>query len=347
MGILTLVKMLFVGILSNIFPFLSYKGVVKTQIALYKKIRSREPEIPEDDLLNVLLVSRIESLPRVASKDQEYRHYESLLRSSEKTLKDVIWAVIEYEYILSREEHLHGQAVRIGLSQEEILADVDTFEVNVKRYIEQRIRATGIGTNASHTHSTVISDNNKRIEIGSRDAKASDNSGIAHMKNQRILVIDDNPHIHKDWKQLLEGVDVNSATEEDGGFEIDSAFQGKEGLDKIRQALLEERHYVMVIVDIRMPPGWDGVKTIEHIWKVCPELHIVICAAYSDYTWPEIVERLGRSEKLVMLKHPFNDIEVQQFAIGLAEKVGCKSSARIEISLKRMAESMRPGVRCC
>ena len=129
---------------SNILPFLSYKGVVNTQIALYKKARSREPEIPEDDLLNTLLVLRIESLPRVAPKEQEYRHYESLLRSSEKTLKDVIWAIIEYEYILSREEYLLGQAVRIGSSQEEMPAIVDTFEANVKRYIEQRIEAIGI-----------------------------------------------------------------------------------------------------------------------------------------------------------------------------------------------------------
>lgn len=143
MGILTLMKMLFLGMLSNILPFLSYKGVVNTQIALYKKMRSREPEIPEDDLLNVLLFSRIDSLPRITSKEQEYKHYESLLRCSEKTLKDVIWAIIEYEYILSREEHLLGQAVRTGSSQEELLANVDTFEANVKRYIEKRIGAMG------------------------------------------------------------------------------------------------------------------------------------------------------------------------------------------------------------
>ncbi|MEA3225587.1 MAG: hypothetical protein U9Q07_06515, partial [Planctomycetota bacterium] len=64
------------------------------------------------------LFSQLDSLPRGAQKEQEYRHYESLLRNSEKTLEDVIWAIIEYEYILSREEHLHGQAVRIGSSWE-------------------------------------------------------------------------------------------------------------------------------------------------------------------------------------------------------------------------------------
>jgi len=143
MGILTLVKMIVVGMLGRILPFLTYKGVVNTQIALYKKIKSREPETPENDLLNILLVSRIESLPRITTRKQEYRHYESLLRSSEKTLKDVIWAIIEYEYILSRQEHLLGQAVEIGSPQEEILACIDTFETNVKSYIERRCRTAG------------------------------------------------------------------------------------------------------------------------------------------------------------------------------------------------------------
>jgi hypothetical protein len=143
MGMLTHLKLLSSGILSSILPFLSYKGDVNTQIALYKKMRSREPEIPEDELLNVLLVSRLESLPKIASKKQEYRHYESLLRSSKKTLKDIIWSIIEYEYILSREEHLYGQLASIGLSKKEILANIETFEANGKRYIEQRIRAMG------------------------------------------------------------------------------------------------------------------------------------------------------------------------------------------------------------
>lgn len=143
MDILTHLKLLSLGILSSILPFLSYKGAVNKQIALYKKMRSRKPDIPENELLNVFLVSRLESLPKVASKEQEYRHYESLLRSSKKTLKDVIWSIIEYEYILSREEHLYGQLASIGLSKKEISAKRKTFEANGKRYIQQRIRAMG------------------------------------------------------------------------------------------------------------------------------------------------------------------------------------------------------------
>jgi len=68
-------------------------------------------------------------------------------------------------------------------------------------------------------------------------------------------------------------------------FEIDSAFQGQEGLAKVQHALNEGRPYAMAFVDVRMPPGWDGIETISRIWKMYPELQVVICTAYSDYSW--------------------------------------------------------------
>ena len=176
------------------------------------------------------------------------------------------------------------------------------------------------------------------------------NREVTCNNKHRVLVIDDNPRIHNDWKQLLEEDDTNIAIEEpldsvkNRGFEIDSAFQGQEGLDKVKRALQEDRPYDMAIVDIRMPPGWDGVNTIKHIWEACPDLHIVICATYSDYTWSEIEERLGKSDKLVMLKYPYNEIEVKQFILGIEDKFEDELSLEIEIALEEMAESIRPSV---
>ena len=103
-------------------------------------------------------------------------------------------------------------------------------------------------------------------------------------------------------------------------FEIDSAFQGQEGLEKIRQALQEDRPYAMAFVDIRMPPGWDGLETIRRIWQEYPELQVVICTAYSDYSWRQIVKELGETEKLLILKKPFDNVEVYQLANALTEK---------------------------
>ncbi|MHC4323336.1 MAG: sensor histidine kinase [Planctomycetota bacterium] len=151
----------------------------------------------------------------------------------------------------------------------------------------------------------------------------------------RILVIDDNPSIHKDFQTILldeeESESLNALRNEVFGnkttdtttksvYELDFASQGKEGCEKIKQACSENLPYELAFVDMRMPPGWDGLKTIEHIWEIDPNVQVVICTAYSDYSWGEITERLGRSENLLILKKPFDSAEVAQLASALTEK---------------------------
>ena len=151
----------------------------------------------------------------------------------------------------------------------------------------------------------------------------------------RVLVIDDNPSIHKDFQTILleeeESETLNKLRSEVLGnktnnstsknvYELDFASQGKEGCEKIKQACSEDHPYELAFVDMRMPPGWDGLKTIEHIWEIDPKVQVVICTAYSDYSWGEIVERLGRSENLLILKKPFDSAEVAQLASALTEK---------------------------
>ena len=154
-------------------------------------------------------------------------------------------------------------------------------------------------------------------------------------KTHRILVIDDNPSIHKDFQTILleeeESETLNTLRNEVFGnktsdittksvYELDFASQGKEGCDKIKKACSENLPYELAFVDMRMPPGWDGLKTIEHIWQIDPNVQVVICTAYSDYSWGEITERLGRSENLLILKKPFDSAEVAQLASSLTEK---------------------------
>ena len=68
----------------------------------------------------------------------------------------------------------------------------------------------------------------------------------------------------------------------------------------------------MAYVDVRMPNGWDGIETISRIWQEFPELQVVICTAFSDYSWEEIQERLGHSDRFLILKKPFDNLEVRQ-----------------------------------
>jgi diguanylate cyclase (GGDEF)-like protein len=153
---------------------------------------------------------------------------------------------------------------------------------------------------------------------------------------QRILLIDDQESIHEDYRKILApqpkaaaALDQAAASLFDDapagtvvwqGFELDSAYQGQEGFDRVKKALSEGRPYAMAFVDIRMPPGWDGVQTVRKIWEVDPEILVVICSAYSDYSWEEMVAELGRNDRFLILKKPFDNMEVRQCAMVLAER---------------------------
>ena len=155
---------------------------------------------------------------------------------------------------------------------------------------------------------------------------------------RRILVVDDTESIHNDFRAVLMEPCIDttaldtaeaaifghaaspSKTRTRNRYDLDCVFQGKKALKRVRQALCEKRPYQLAFVDMRMPPGWDGLKTIEEIWRVDPDIQVVICTAHSDYSWDAIVSRLGNSDKLLILKKPFDNVEVEQLAEALTKK---------------------------
>lgn len=170
----------------------------------------------------------------------------------------------------------------------------------------------------------------------------------------RILIIDDNPAIHDDFRKILSGQGVaaaalgalerelfgeSSSVVSRTVFRIDSAFQGKEGLDLVQKAREEGDPYSLAFVDIRMPPGWDGVETLERIWQCCPDMQAVICTAYADYSWDELMARLGQTDNLLILKKPFETIEVLQMAHALTQKWLLARQAKLRMEdLDRMVQ---------
>ena len=153
-------------------------------------------------------------------------------------------------------------------------------------------------------------------------------------ENRRILVIDDNVLIHDDFRKVLQpGNEAHHLDELRavvfGGtprlkplirFELDCVDQGQAALALVQKARQEDRPYAVVFVDMRMPPGWDGLETIEHLWAVDPEIQAVICTAYTDHSWEEIIERLGSDDRLLILQKPFSSVEVSQLAMSLTTK---------------------------
>lgn len=80
-----------------------------------------------------------------------------------------------------------------------------------------------------------------------------------------------------------------------------------------------------------MPPGWDGIETVEQIWLHDPCVEVVLCTAYSDHSWHEIFGRLNRSGRLLVLKKPFDPMEVRQLAASLTEKWSLGEQARLQV----------------
>jgi CheY-like chemotaxis protein len=178
-------------------------------------------------------------------------------------------------------------------------------------------------------------------------------------RNTRILIVDDNEDIHHDFHRILT---PRSSTPEHGeldemeaqllgtaaasfkspAFELTSAFQGAEALAKVQQSLETQAPYALAFVDVRMPPGWDGIETLTRIWQEDPALQAVLCSAYADYSWEHITARFGQTDRLLILKKPFDPVEVRQMACALAGKWNnLRANQQADQALRRSEARLR------
>jgi len=176
---------------------------------------------------------------------------------------------------------------------------------------------------------------------------------------RRVLIIDDDPAIHADFKKALgsrarhdqlASLEANlfgrpATAGPDAGlaFQVDSAFQGQEGLKAVQEAVAAGRPYAVAFLDMRMPPGWDGLETLEHLWTADANLQIVICTAFTDHPWERITERCGDSDRLVIIKKPFDRVEAHRMAVMLTTKWNL--ARQTEISRRKMEEEVQKRIR--
>lgn len=117
--------------------------------------------------------------------------------------------------------------------------------------------------------------------------------------------------------------DAEIIVEEDlqtGSYDIDEAVQGREAVEKIRSAIAEKRPYSLMFLDIRMPPGIDGVQAAKEIRELDPHIEIVIMTAYSDYSYEEIVATVGNPDRLLYFHKPFKSSQILQLASTLTQQ---------------------------
>jgi two-component system NtrC family sensor kinase len=94
-------------------------------------------------------------------------------------------------------------------------------------------------------------------------------------RNPRILLIDDRQSIHEDFRKIP-GTDpgrpdfgptdlalFDIPPGEIHEFEMLSAYQGREGFALVVASLQADQPFAMAFVDMRMPPGWDGLETVD------------------------------------------------------------------------------------
>lgn len=151
-----------------------------------------------------------------------------------------------------------------------------------------------------------------------------------------LLVVDDDRNIHQDYERCL-GIEDGKAPEldalrdqlfgapprqadEDRRFALVHAFSGEQAVDLVRQRVAEGRPFAVAFVDMRMSPGWNGIETIIRMWQIDPRMQIVVCTAFSDFTWAEVLAEIGRSDGLHLLRKPFDGPQVRRFAGVLARK---------------------------
>lgn len=174
--------------------------------------------------------------------------------------------------------------------------------------------------------------------------------------NRRILIADDMPAIHADYRRILlseasgMGMDLDDVESALFGtpvkaaevhFFVDSAFQGQEAVAMVRAGLRNNAPYALAFIDMRMPPGWDGVETIERLWREDPRLQVVICTAYGDQSWVEVFQRLDARDRLLVLKKPFDPVEVRQLASALTVKWQMTEDANLRMNTLEQAVEER------
>lgn len=188
-------------------------------------------------------------------------------------------------------------------------------------------------------------------------------------ENKRILIVDDNPSIHEDFTKILpaagdehrddERDELNAlydevfgeknpnSAEDDAvhkdvaGYQLSHAFQGQEALEMIHDAELAGNPFALVFMDVRMPPGWDGIVTIREIWAEFPHVEVVICTAYSGYSWSQILKALGTTDQLQFVRKPIDIVSIKQMALALTKKWNLARQAREHVDLLEKQVAVR------
>ena len=171
-------------------------------------------------------------------------------------------------------------------------------------------------------------------------ASAGVASHLSQYANSRILIVDDQPELHDDFVEMLvpsagQWASDDLASVFDGAgepesarhgvvvlprFELSHAFNGLEACKRIEDACRAGKPFALAFVDVRMPPGIDGIEAIQRIRETDREVEVVVMTAYSDRSLGDIVRGTELLHKMLYVRKPFTREEIQQVAMCLVGK---------------------------
>ena len=141
-------------------------------------------------------------------------------------------------------------------------------------------------------------------------------------------------------------------------FELLHASNGEEAYEIIRAGRESNRPVAVAYIDIRMPPGIDGIETIRRVRKIDRDIEIVIMTAYTDRSLPEIVHDTGAAAQAALYQetlrargdtadHPLPGGEVERRAesggeAATARHRSSKTGSRAECHGRRHCDARRP-----
>ncbi|GJL68439.1 MAG: hypothetical protein NPIRA06_10740 [Nitrospirales bacterium] len=178
--------------------------------------------------------------------------------------------------------------------------------------------------------------------------------------NRRILVIHDSPNILQNFQEILcpeisliSNAWLESSQDPFDGpflhhgkepFDLDCVKNGKSGRDLVTQAKAQGSPFAVVFLDVQLSKGLDAIETVERIWDEDSDVQVVLCTAYPDFGWSAILPRLGHRDQLLILRKPFDPIEVWQLSTALTMKWHLAQQARLRVQELEQTVMTRTGL---
>ena len=191
-------------------------------------------------------------------------------------------------------------------------------------------------------------------------------------RNRRILVVDDQQDLREQLAKLLlrsgkknetlslvqqmrskllgETAEFSEdASKDEQSYVVDTAGQGEIAFEMVKKANERNEPYALMFLDMRMPPGWDGLKTAKAVRDFDRNIEIVIMTAYADHDQKQIADTVGTPEKLLYIKKPFQAEEIYQLALALTTKWSLELSEKqrknwLEVLLRGMCKIKSPSI---